>query len=61
MWGAKDLSERLVNYFETGSKFRSFQEKFWDVLMLGRFEESSIKFKVNVLSFKFLYKTSVIV
>ncbi|AKP27046.1 conserved hypothetical protein [Leptospira interrogans serovar Manilae] len=33
MWGAKDLSERLVNYFETGRNSDSFKEKVFGIVI----------------------------
>lgn len=33
MWGAKDLSERLVNYFETGRNSDPFKEKVFGIVV----------------------------
>ncbi|EMJ94704.1 hypothetical protein LEP1GSC166_1244 [Leptospira kirschneri] len=32
MWGAEDLSERLVNYFETGLNNDPFKEKVFGIV-----------------------------
>ncbi|WP_338132532.1 hypothetical protein [Leptospira weilii] len=33
MWGSKDLSERLVNYFETGRNSDPFKEKVFGIVV----------------------------
>ncbi|EMM71726.1 hypothetical protein LEP1GSC038_4013 [Leptospira weilii str. 2006001855] len=33
MWGSKDLSERFVNYFETGRNSDPFKEKVFGIVV----------------------------